>query len=102
MPVVKITDDNNMIVARAIKGYRIIPYDDSIVLELRTDDIDIKYQIRSDLREPYINKIETFIVEQLDKALLNQTIFSVSEYLKGSYIFIEGNAGVKQFTAQKL
>lgn len=102
-----------MIKAQITNDDEVIEYDivssnlsivgNKLLLELIVNDkLSIRYAIRADDREPNIDRIQTFIAEQLKQASSGNQPFLLFENLERSYIYIGPDDEDRQFSADKL
>ena len=97
-----IKDDNDTSNSFDLKNFEVISKSNALLLNLYIDNITIKYIIHSDAREPDIAEINTFLTTQLENARAGAKDVKICEYLKRSYIYIETDNDIRQFTANKI
>lgn len=99
----KISDDKDVIAEYIFNNWRLFENEGNLVLELlANDEINCRYLIHKDKREPDINAIQKFITSELENASSGTQAFILSEYLLRDYIYIGSDENRRQFTAQKL
>lgn len=73
--------------------------EDALHFNLETTDRTFAYIIRSDTREPSIDAIREHILNEIQSALVGNSVFCITEYLDRNYIYIGINESRRQFSA---
>lgn len=97
MSKLKLINDKGDTSMHELVSFDLSKVDESLLLELHLTNSTISYSIHDDRREPDLNEIKNFIIEQLK---LQE--FRLSEDTQRAYINIGEDDSLRKFTAHKL